>query len=286
MEDLTVKRLFTLMSVIALSLALVACGEQQKAPEVVKPSVQPAAPAPAAPQKAASPAKSGKVIETMNAAGYTYVQVDTGTEKFWAAAPETAVKVGDTVAVPEGMPMPNFQSKALNRTFDVVYFVPALMVNGAAPASGTLPPGHPPTAGTPAMGGKPGAPGMPATPATPPTTTGAPKVTAPANINLKGIAKADQTVADVFAKKTELSGKPVKVRGKVVKFSPDIMGKNWLHIQDGSGQSGANDLTVTTMATAKPGDTVVISGKLAVAKDFGYGYKYDVIVEDAQVTKE
>ena len=111
-------------------------------------------------------------------------------------------------------------------------------------------------------------------------------VVAPADINLKGIAKADQTVAEIYAKKADLSGKPVKVRGKVVKFSPDIMGKNWLHIQDGSGQVGGNDLTVTTMATAKPGDTVVISGKLTVAKDFGYGYKYDVIVEDAQVTKE
>ena len=268
------KRLFSLLSIAALSIALAACGEQQKAPEVAKPSAQPAAPAPAAPPQTASAAKSGKVVETMNAAGYTYVQVDTGKEKFWAAAPETAVKVGDTVAVPEGMPMPNFQSKALNRTFDVVYFVPGLMVNNATPAGAAMPPGHPPNAG------------MPATPTAPPTSTGAPKVTAPADINLKGIAKADQTVAEIYAQKATLSGKPVKVRGKVVKFSPGIMGKNWLHVQDGSGQGGGNDLTVTTMATAKPGDTVVISGKLAVAKDFGYGYKYDVIVEDAEVTKE
>jgi hypothetical protein len=286
MEELSVKSLFSLLSIAALSLALVACGEQQKAPEVTKPSAQAPAPAPGAPPTA-SPAKSGKVTETMNAAGYTYVQVDTGTEKFWAAAPETAVKVGDSVAVPEGMPMPNFQSKALNRTFDVVYFVPGLMVNGAAPAAGSLPAGHPPTAGgMPPMGGKPAGPGAAGAPATPPTTAGAPKVTAPADINFKGIAKADQNVAEIYAQKAALSGKPVKVRGKVVKFSPDIMGKNWVHIQDGSGQAGSNDLTVTTAATAKPGDTVVISGKLTVAKDFGYGYKYDVIVEDAQVTKE
>jgi len=274
LEEFQVKRLFSLLSIAALSIALAACGEQQKAPEVATPSAQPAAPATAAPPQTASAAKSGKVIETMNAAGYTYVQVDTGTEKFWAAAPETAVKVGDTVAVPEGMPMPNFQSKALNRTFDVVYFVPGLMVNNATPAGAEMPPGHPPTAG------------MPETPAAPPTSTGAPKVTAPADINFKGIAKADQTVAEIYAQKADLSGKPVKVRGKVVKFSPGIMGKNWLHVQDGSGQGGGNDLTVTTMATAKPGDTVVISGKLAIAKDFGYGYKYDVIVEDAEVTKE
>jgi sporulation protein YlmC with PRC-barrel domain len=64
------------------------------------------------------------------------------------------------------------------------------------------------------------------------------------------------------------------------------MGKNWLHIQDGSGQAGSNDLTVNTNSVAKVGDTVIISGKLTVAKDFGYGYQYDVIVEDAKITKE
>jgi hypothetical protein len=267
MEEHPVKRLFCLLSVATLSLALVACGERQQAPEVAQPSAQPA---PAAAIDAASPAKSGKVIETMNAAGYTYVHVDTGTEQFWAAAPETAVKVGDTVGVPEGMPMANFQSKALNRTFDVVYFVPALITEGGglpgAPVS--MPAGHPPTVN-----------GMADSP-------GAPKVTAPAEVTLKGIAKADQTVADIYAQKTELAGKPVKVRGKVVKFSSGIMGKNWVHLQDGSGQPGSNDLTVTTLATANIGDTVLVSGNLTVGKDFGYGYQYDVIIEDAKVTKE
>ena len=266
------KRPFALLNIACLTTVLLtACGEQQKAPEVTKPSAQPAPGAPPAP--AAAPGKTGKVTETMNAAGYTYVQVDTGKEKFWAAAPEVKVKVGDTVLVPEGMPMPNYESKTLNRKFDVVYFVPSLLVNGAAPAGmpGAMPAGHPPTAGMPA--GMPGA-------------SGTPKVTAPADIDLKGIKKADQTVADIFAQKSALAGKPVKIRGKVVKFSPEIMGKNWLHIQDGSGQAGTNDLTVNTSSTAKVGDTVVVSGKLTVAKDFGYGYQYDVIVEDAQITKE
>jgi hypothetical protein len=125
-------------------------------------------------------------------------------------------------------------------------------------------------------------------PAGMPGAGGAPMVTAPADVNLKGIKKADQTVADIFAQKTALSGKSVVVRGKVVKFSPEIMGRNWLHIQDGSGQAGANDLTVNTdlKSMAKVGDTVVVSGKLTVAKDYGYGYKYDVIIEDAKITKE
>lgn len=281
------KRLFSLLSIAALSLALAACGEQQKAPEVAAPTAQPAPVQSPAATPAASSAKSGKVIETMNASGYTYVHIDTGTEKVWAAAPETAVKVGDQVAIPEGMPMQNFQSKALNRTFDVVYFVPGVMVQGATPAAAAMPPGHPPTAAMPP--GHPPAGGMPA--ATPAVngqsvSAGAPKVAAPAGVSLQGIAKADQTVAEIYAKKAELAGKPVKVRGKVVKFSAGIMGKNWVHIQDGSGQAGSNDLTVTTLATANTGDTVVISGKLTVDKDFGYGYQYGVIVEDAQVTKE
>lgn len=260
------KNLFGLLSVAALVLTLLAaCGEQQKAPEAAKPSPQMSQPA-----EAVSPGKSGKVIETMNAAGYTYVHVDTGKEKFWAAAPEVAVKVGDDVAVPEGMPMPDYESKSLNRKFDLVYFVPALLVNGTPQAGppGTKPEGHPPVNGDMAPG------------------AGAPKVVAPADVDLKGIKKADQTVAEIYAQKAALAGKPVKVRGKVVKFTPEIMGKNWLHLQDGSGEPGGNDLTVTTSGVAKTGDTVVIAGKLSVGKDFGYGYMYDVIVEDAQVTKE
>ncbi|MHB8709730.1 MAG: nucleotide-binding protein [Desulfuromonadales bacterium] len=264
------KRLFTLLSITCLALFLLtACGEKEKAPEVAKPATQPA---PAA-APAAAPGKTGKVTETMNAAGYTYVQVDTGKETFWAAAPEVKVQVGDSVVVPEGMPMPNYESKTLNRKFDLVYFVPSLLVNGAAPAGAAtgMPEGHPQM-----PGGMPGMPGA----------TGTPKVTAPADIDLKGIKKADQTVADIFSQKTALAGKPVKIRGKVVKFSPEIMGKNWLHIQDGSGQAGSNDLTVNTSSVAKVGDTVVVSGKLTVAKDYGYGYQYDVIIEDAQITKE
>ncbi len=262
------KKLIITLSLAALTLGLAACGEQQKAPETTKPSTQGMQPAP----QTTSPGKSGKVTETMNAAGYTYVQVDTGKEKFWAAAPEVKVQVGDSVAVPEGMPMPDYESKTLNRKFDLVYFVPALIVNGApqAGASGAMPEGHP------QMGDDAGDSGG----------SGAPKVVAPADINLKGIQKADQTVADVYAQKAALNGKSVKIRGKVVKFTPEIMGKNWIHLQDGSGQQGSNDLTVTTSSTAKSGDTVVVAGKLSVDKDFGYGYKYDVIVEDAQVTKE
>ena len=127
-----------------------------------------------------------------------------------------------------------------------------------------------------------------ATPTMPPGETHpAPK--AAAEVDLTGIAKADggKTVAEVFAEKDALAGKPVTFRGKVVKTNPDIMGKNWLHVRDGSGEEGTNDLTITTAGTLpNVGDTVVVTGNVTLNKDFGMGYAYDVLVEDAQVTVE
>ncbi|MCM2311315.1 MAG: hypothetical protein NDI84_07930 [Steroidobacteraceae bacterium] len=110
-----------------------------------------------------------------------------------------------------------------------------------------------------------------------------------ADVDLTGIAKADggKTIAEVFAEKDALAGQPVTFRGKVVKTNPNIMGKNWLHVRDGSGADGTNDLTVTT-AGAMPnvGDTVVVTGPVVLNKDFGMGYQYDVLIEDATVTVE
>jgi hypothetical protein len=126
------------------------------------------------------------------------------------------------------------------------------------------------------------------TPTMPPGETHpAPK--AAAEVDLTGIAKAEggKTVAEVFAEKDALAGKPVTFRGKVVKTNPDIMGKNWLHVRDGSGEEGTNDLTITTAGTLpNVGDTVVVTGNITLNKDFGMGYAYDVLVEDAQVTVE
>lgn len=220
---------------------------------------------------------AGKVVETVNAASYTYVQIDTGTKKVWVAAPQFAVKVGDNVAVAEGMPMNNYHSKTLNRTFDVVYFSGRATVNGVAPAmggggapmksAGELPKGHPPMsgAGTVATGGAPAA-----------------------GPDLKNIKRAEggQTVAEIVTGKAKFAGKPIAVRGRVVKYNGGILGKNWLHIRDGSGAEGTNDLTVTTSATPKVGDLVLVTGVLATNRDFGGGYKYALIVEDAKVVVE
>ena len=255
------KRSATLMivSIMALSLAVGCSKKDATAPAT---ETKPAAPAaPAAAQPAATQAMTGKVAETMNAGGYTYVLVEeNGGKKSWAAAPEFKVAVGDDVTLPpNAMPMENYESKSLKRTFDVVYFVDSVRVNGVgmAPAAPNAAPaaGHPQVAVQPAQ-------------------------------KISGVAKADKTVAEIFAQKGSLAGKTIKVRGKVVKFSPEIMGKNWIHLQDGSGADGSNDLTITTTGTAKQGDTVVASGVVVADKDFGYGYQYPVMIEDAAVKVE
>ncbi|MCF6179177.1 MAG: GW dipeptide domain-containing protein [Geopsychrobacter sp.] len=255
------KRILVFLVVSLAVLALSACSKEE-APKVEAPAAQPQTAAPAA--KAAG--VTGKVLETMNAAGYTYVQVDDGQKKIWAAAPEFNVAVGDDVIVPDGMPMNNYHSKSLDRDFDVVYFVDSILnpnAIGAVAADAEMPEGHPNTK-------------IDAAPA--------------ADVDLSGINKADggKTVAEVIAGKTDLAGKEVAIRGKVVKYNAQIMGKNWLHVQDGSGSAddGSNDITVTTATEAKVGDTVLLTGKVTLDKDFGYGYKYALIIEDAKVTVE
>jgi hypothetical protein len=94
-----------------------------------------------------------------------------------------------------------------------------------------------------------------------------------------------RTVAEVYGQKGKLKGKTVAVRGKVVKFSPGIMGKNWVHLRDGTGGQGSNDLTVTTGDHVAVGDVVVARGKVTTDRDFGSGYAYPVMLEEAKVAK-
>ena len=220
---------------------------------------------------------SGKVIETTNVSSYTYVQVDTGDKKLWAVTTQFPVKAGDNVTVYGGMPMAGYHSKSLNRDFDVVYFTGRITVDGGAGSMPALPPGHPLLT-------------EPATPALPPNH---PSITAPsthASLDLRNIKRADggKTIQEIYAEQAKLAGTTVAVRGKVVKYNAMILGKNWIHIRDGSGTATDtnNDLTITTSTPAAVGDTVLISGNVSTNRDFGAGYKYSVIIEDARVTIE
>jgi hypothetical protein len=109
-----------------------------------------------------------------------------------------------------------------------------------------------------------------------------------ADVDLSGIEKAADgvTVAELFTAKDQLAGQPVTLRGKVVKVNAGIMGTNWLHIRDGSGEEGSNNITITTGQMADVGDLVLVTGVLTVNKDFGMGYQYDAIIENAEVTVE
>jgi len=235
---------------------------------------------PAAPAVFASEGNlTGKVVETMDASSYTYVLADTGSNKVWAASTRFAVKVGDTVTFAAGDPMQNYHSKTLNRDFDLVYFTGSISVNGAASPEAALPPGHPAVTGTPAPA-----------PVLPPGHPSLAGQTANPDLSLTGIKPADggKTIAQIFADSAKLAGKPVAVRGRVVKYNAMILGKNWLHIRDGSGSAGKNDqdLTITTTSPARLGDIVLVTGILSTNKDFGYNYKFDVMLDGAQVTVE
>lgn len=101
---------------------------------------------------AASGRHDGTVVEVVNTGRYTYVHVDTGDNKVWAAAPSFKVEVGDKVEIPPGAPMKDFHSKTLDRTFDLIYFVSGITRAGSKQSSNQLPKGHPgSTARTPAF---------------------------------------------------------------------------------------------------------------------------------------
>jgi len=248
-----------------------------------------------APDTAAAATITGKVTETMNAAGYTYVQVDAGGNKVWAATTQFAVKVGDSISFQATDPMTDFHSKTLNRDFDVVYFAGSITVNTNGTAivpPPALPPGHPALPGTTAPTLPPGHPALPGveTSALPPGHPPlAGKAVAP-DLDLKGIKPAvgGKTIGQIYADLARLAGKPVAVRGKVMKYNAMILGKNWLHIRDGSGSTDKHnhDLTVATTSEAKLGDIVLVTGVLSTNKDFGSNYRFDVMIDDAKVAVE
>jgi len=231
-------------------------------PEPVATATTPAPAATAAPAPSAGTI-AGTIAETMNSGGYTYALLQTGSKDSWIATNELPVKVGDRIAATIDMPMENFNSKTLNRSFPLIYFVTGVSRNGVAVAA---------TAGAPALAGS----------HEPTQASAAPQVVEPIKPEPGGI-----TIADLWAQRKALSGKVVVVSGKVMKVNNAIMGSNWIHLQDGSGtaKDRTNDLVVTTSASLKVGDIVTISGRLATDKDFGSGYAYAAIVENATVTK-
>lgn len=225
----------------------------------------------------------GRVVETMNSSGYTYMLVSSGGLQQWVAIPETAVAKGDRVRYHQGMTMNDFHSKTLNKTFASILFSAGL-------AEGSKQAEQAPTATAGDSFASALKSEQQATPiaVTPGATSGG-SVGAVVPLEEIAIPKADggnaYAVGEVFAQAKELHNRKVRVRGKVVKVSAAIMGRNWVHLQDGSGDplSNSHDLVFTGEMAPEVGAIVVLEGVLAADKDFGAGYAYKAIVEQAAI---
>jgi len=256
--------------VIALAAAAGCAGQPTATARGAEPPA-PATQAPAAiaahetPAPTAVATASGAVAETMDAGSYTYVRVATDTGDVWAAASRFDIKVGDRVTVPLEMPMRNFHSNSLNRDFPVIYFTSRIIREGETAE-----------AGGPGAGAAQLAPG--AHPPAQPVAAVTEVVPQPAGAT---------SVAKVWEGRKVFAGQAVTVRGKVVKVNAGIMGRNWIHLQDGTGSAAdrTNDLTATTSAEFSVGDVVTVTGILAADKDFGAGYAYPVILENVRPVK-
>lgn len=204
----------------------------------------------------------GEVLEVINVENFTYLRLDTHAGEIWTAVISAPIKKGNVVAIKDAIVMTNFESKILKRTFPTILF-------------GNL-------VGAPKADGQ-------ATNSTAPIGMGSSFIALSQRWKTSGtgVAKASDanalTVAEIVSGANKLEGKSVVVRGKVVKYNPDIMGKNWIHLRDGSGSEvdQTNDILVTSANSVKPGDVVTFKGTVRTAQDFGAGYAYKVLIEEA-----
>lgn len=206
------------------------------------------------------------VLESVNSGGYTYIKADEGGHIYWVAGPQTTLKVGSSVSYIEQMVMKDFTSKSLNKTFDLLVFASTIL-----PAKGTT---------------------VAPTKITMNKTQQAPNDAAHKSINnpVEQVVKVAKnangySVEELYTKKSELKDKTVKVNAQVVKVSKNIMGKDWIHLQDGSGSGATSDIIATSVnSTVKVGDIVTTNGIVKTDVNLGYGYNFSVMIEEAKFT--
>ncbi|MHC1708630.1 MAG: GW dipeptide domain-containing protein [Bacteroidales bacterium] len=208
------------------------------------------------------------VLEVIQTTNYTYLNVFENDREYWIAVNKREAKKGDLLYYSIGMEMQNFESKELKRTFESIYFVQDISDKPITSQPG----GQANTA----MGGTaPGQGQMPSQPAG-----------KKAPVEVKDIkitpAKGGITLSQLFSDKEKYAGKTVTIKGKVVRYNAGIMDKNWAHIQDGTKAGDQFDLTVTTLEEVALGDEVTFTGTINLNRDFGAGYSYDIIMEDAK----
>ncbi|MEN8229893.1 MAG: DNA-binding protein [Bacteroidota bacterium] len=195
------------------------------------------------------------VKEVLQTTSYTYVHADEDGSMKWIAVPKMAANVGDTYYFQGGMEMGEFKSKELDRTFSSILFLNGLISPEIV------------------EGGKT-------------------SLNVSAQKSEAAIVKVDDpiepaeggvSIAELYKNKEKFANKIVKVRGKVTKFNGKIMSRNWIHLQDAPGNQGKIDLTATTGEEAKVGDIITLEGVITLDKDFGAGYFYDIIMENARL---
>lgn len=201
---------------------------------------------------------SGTVVETMESGGYVYIKLENG---IWIAATTFAVSVGDKVQYSGAMEMNDFHSTSLDRTFESILFVAGAGLVGNDGAAKTAMPmeGH---GSTDMQIQKPVA------------------VQAPVAGEIKPLADG-KTVAGIFAESDQLKDQVVSLNAKVIKVSKNIMGKNWITLQDGTGTEPDNRLLATSQEVVTAGDIVIVKGTVKTDIDLGYGYQYKVLLEEA-----
>jgi hypothetical protein len=194
------------------------------------------------------------VDEVLQTTSYTYLLANENGAMQWLAMPRIEAAAGEVYYYTEGAEMKDFKSTELDRTFSSVLFLGGVQGAESIQAAST-PPVNPPSPGGPQ------------------------KIT---------VAPTDGgiTIKELFANKSNYSGKKVTIKGKVVKYNGGIMGKNWIHLQDDTEHDGENDLTVTTDMVAKVGDTIIVEGIIVLDKDLGAGYFYKVIMEEAKIIEK
>lgn len=193
------------------------------------------------------------VEEKADASNYSYLKVKEKDKSYWIAVPKMDINPGEYVIFSKAMEMKNFKSDVLNKTFETILFVDDAKKSESEDQLKT-----------------------------PHQNIAAGK---DATISVKPI-KDGYTVEQIYNKKSSLVSKIVKVRGKVVKVNENIMGTNWVHIQDGTGTENTHDLLVTTSQSVKVGSTIIAEGKVVKDKDFGSGYTYSVFLENSKITVE
>jgi len=203
--------------------------------------------------------KTGTVTETINAGGYTYLRLEE--PEIWIATPTTAVSEGDQVKYSSGMAMRDFYSKTLDRTFESIFFIQNVSLAGQ-----DIENMH-----REAMEGH---------------GTEAPAIPKPVSVQVPTSGEIVQlvdgkTIADIFVESAQLNDQTVSLRAKVIKVSQNIVGKNWITLQDGTGTEPDNKLLATSSEIVSPGDLVIATGIIRKDIDIGAGYKYKVLLEEA-----